>query len=128
MQTKPIEGQTDKPPLVSSSLETTQRAWAKTQDVFDNAQHRFDCTFSQAGDCAANLGLELVSHGDLRTGIRWRECGLVRKIRRPTGMMGGPPWGAVRLNVTRCHSRDVCGTDGPIVQGASLGLPQGPRP
>ena len=49
----------------------------------------------------------------------------MRKIRRPTGMMGGPPWGAVRLNVTRCHSRDVGGTDGPIVQGASLGFAQG---
>ncbi len=98
---------------------------AKTPDVFDKAQHRFDCTRSPAGDCAANLGLEFVSHVALRTGIRWREWGLWRNIRRPTGLMGGAPRGDRRRNGTRFHRRAVGGTAVPMVQGASLGCAQG---
>jgi hypothetical protein len=98
----------------------------KAQDVFDNAQHRFDCPFSQAVDGTANLSLAFVGHLDLRTGIRWRWRGLLRTIRLPTGMMGWTPGGDVRLNVTRFHGRDVRGAKVPIVSGASLGFAQGP--
>ena len=45
--------------------------WRKPKEVFDHAQHRFDCPFAQAVDGAANVSLEFVSHVDLRTGIRW---------------------------------------------------------
>ena len=85
----------------------------------------FDGTFSQAVDRAATLGLEFVSHLHLWTGICWRWCGLLRKIRLPTGMMGRTPRGDVRLNVPRFHGRDGGGAEGPIVQGASLGCAQG---
>src|SRR6267143_6251591 len=100
MQTLQVECHTHQTPFASGGPQATQRELAKAQEVFDNAQHRFDCTFSQAVDRTANLGLELVCHLDLRTGIRWRWRGLLRKIRLPAGMMGCPPGSDVRLNVT----------------------------
>jgi hypothetical protein len=52
----------------------------KAQEVFDNAQHRFDGTFPQAGERTAHLGVAFVDHLALRTGIRWRWRGLLRTI------------------------------------------------
>ena len=71
--------------------------WRKP-DVFDNAS-RFDCTFSQAVD-RRQLGLEFICHLNFRMACWWWR-GLLRKIRLPTGMMGCPSGGDVRLNVTR---------------------------
>jgi hypothetical protein len=61
MQTLQVECHTHQTPFASGGLQATQRELAKAQDVFDNAQHRFDCTFSQAVDRPANLGLEFIS-------------------------------------------------------------------
>src|SRR5712691_11110443 len=126
METLQVECDTHQTPFASGGPQTTQRELAKAQDVFDNAQHWFYCTFAQAVDRAANLGLEFVRHLHLWTGIGWRWRGLLRKIRLPTGMMGYTPRSDVRLNVTRFHGRDVGGAEVPIVQGASLGCAQGP--
>src|SRR4029453_5870510 len=125
MQTLQVECDTYQTPFASGGPQATQRELAKAQDVFDNAEHWFDCTFSQAVDCPANVGLEFVGHVALGTGIRWRWYGLLRKVRLPTGMMGYTPGGNVRLNVTRFHGRDVGGAEVPIVQGARLGFAQG---
>ena len=124
MQTLQVECHTHQTPFASGGLQARQRELAKAQDVFDNAQHRFDCTFSQAVDCLAKLGLEFICHLNFRTGIRWWWRRLLRKIRLPTGMMGCPSGGDVRLNVTRFYGRDVGGAEVPIVQGATLGLPE----
>ena len=77
-----------------------------------------------SGRSPAKLGLEFICHLNFRTGIRWWWRGLLRKIRLPTGMMGCPSGGDVRLNVTCFHGRDVGGAEVPIVQGASLGFAQ----
>ena len=42
----------------------------KAQDVFDNAQHRFDCTFSQAVDGTATLSVEFVADLSYRFWIK----------------------------------------------------------
>ena len=122
MQTLQVECDTHQTPFASGGPQATERELAKAQDVFDNAQHWFNCTFSQAVDCTANVGLEFVGHVDLWTGIRWWGHGLLRKIGPPTGMMGFTPRGNVRINVTRFHGRNVVGAEVSIVQGAGLGF------
>jgi len=62
MQALQVECHTHQTPFASGGLQATQRELAKAQDVFDNAQHRFDCTFSQAVDRPANLGRSIYQH------------------------------------------------------------------
>src|SRR5437016_1094100 len=69
----------------------------EAEDLFDDADHRFDGTFACPVEGFTKRGPELVGHFDLRAGVlRWR----VRQWRealRPSGMMGITPRGDVRL-------------------------------
>src|SRR2546428_5022424 len=124
MQTFQVECYTHQTPFASGGPQATQRALAKAQDVFDNAQHRFDCTFAQAVDRAANLGLEFVSHLHLWTGIcgRWR--GLLRKIRLPTGMMGYTPVAMYGSMSRASMAAMLVALKYPLSKAPALGVPK----
>src|SRR2546421_12608693 len=73
MEAFEIEGQTDQTPLTCCCLNTSQRELAEAQHLFDDANHRFDGTFTCSIDRFAQGGSELVGHLDLGTGLpRWR--------------------------------------------------------
>ena len=84
----------------AAAHQAAQGELAKPQDFFDDPDHGFDRTFAQAINRSPDLGLQLVSHLVLWTGIfagRFRQ--LVEKA-VPILMMGLASRGNVRLNAT----------------------------
>src|SRR5437660_9248279 len=88
MEALEIEGQTDQTPLARRRRDPPQGKLAEAEDLFDDADHRFDGTFACPVDRFTKRGPELVGHFDLRARVlRWR----VRQWRGallPTGMVG----------------------------------------
>ena len=90
MEALEIERQTDQTPLARRQA-PTQGELAEAEDLFDDADHRFDGPFARPIDRFAQDGLELVGHLHLSARL------LRRRIRQrgepllPTGMMRIPP-------------------------------------
>ncbi len=97
---------------------------AKAQDFFDDTNDRFHGALAQAIDSFTNLGLELVGHLFLRTGIFWRGCGQFGKIGFPTSVMRFAPSGDVRVNASRFTGSDVACAKVAIVQRHRAGRAQ----
>ena len=98
MQAFEVVGQTNECPLARSGKQTAQRELTKTQDLFDNANHRLNRAFAEAIDFTPHCRLEFVGHLDFRRGIVGRWLTLLGEKALPTLMMGLPTSGNVRLD------------------------------
>ena len=98
MEALEIEGQTDQTPLARRRRDPPQGELAEAEDLFDDAEHRFDCAFACPVDGFAQRGSQLVGHLDLCARVLRRRVRQRREALPPTGMMGITPRGDVRLN------------------------------
>lgn len=87
MESLQVESQTNQAPLPSDGQQAAQGELAKAQGFFDDANHWLDGTLAETVDGFANLGLELVRHLHLGTGIIRRGSGTGGEALAPTGMM-----------------------------------------
>src|SRR5947208_13079146 len=118
MQPLQIETHTDTTPLARSGLLAAQRELAKSHYLFDDTNHRFDCTFAQPVDRLADRRLELIRHLLARTRLLagWRPQR--RKAFLPTRMMRITPGGNVGVNRAQLTCRNISLAKVAIVQRA----------
>ena len=87
MQPLQIERHTDQTPPARGGLLAAQRELAKSHYLFDDTNHRFDCTFAQPVDRLADRRLEFIGHLLGWTRIVVGGCRQGRKAFLPTGVM-----------------------------------------
>ena len=98
MEALEIEGQTDQTPLACRRRDPTQGELAEAEDLFDDADHRFDRAFACPVDRFAQRGSQLVGHLDLCARVLRRRVSQGREALLPTRMMGITARGDVGLN------------------------------
>src|SRR5260370_42463752 len=101
MEALEIESQTDQAPLARRRRCPTQGELAEAEQLFDDAEHRFDRAFACDVDRLAQRSPELVRHLHLSTGVlRWR-VRQRRVVMMPNGMIGNTTGRVVR------HDADI---------------------
>ena len=121
MEALEIEGQTDQAPLARRRRDAPQGELAEAEDLFDDADHRFDGAFACPVDGFAQRGSELVGHLDLCARVLGRRVRQRREALPPTGMMGITARGDVGLNVALGTRRQRRGADVAGVQRGGIG-------
>ena len=107
MHTLQVPGQTHQAPLASGFRQAAQGELAKTEDFFDNANHRFDSAFAQTVDGLADISAEFVSHFLFGVGIFRRGCGLLGEVGLPTLVMRSAPGGDVGVDLEFFGGGDI---------------------
>ena len=112
-----IESQTDERPFARCGQQATQRKLAKAEDLFDDANNRFDGAFTQTINCLSDLGLEFVGRLDDGAGLVWRWFGLLLEKGVPIEMMRFASGGDIGINSKFLATLDVGFTEVPSIQG-----------
>jgi hypothetical protein len=117
-----VESQANETPLTGRSGQAAQGELSKAEDLFDNADDRFDRTFAQAIDRLPDLRLELVGHLDGCTGCFSRWFRLFSKEGMPILMMRFASGGNVRVHLVLLDRLDIGGTEIAMIQSYGLRL------
>src|SRR3990172_11333580 len=100
MQSLQIERQAHQAPFAGRRFLAPQRELAEAQHLLDDPDHWLNGILARRVDRFANLGLQLVGHLHLRTGLLGWRCRLSGKPLLPTLVMRFPARGDVRLDAT----------------------------